>query len=145
MSPNFAVPAVSAGPAHRVPEETVHALLVTHDTTGPRRAAYEQITAQAARAFGTAHHLSGGADDDTAVDAGPHNALHRIVPDITAFALLPDLTADQRERLDQAAVDLDLEMSEASTGAAGPGAEPGEPDLANTEGDVSEDARRHGP
>ncbi|MFJ9574532.1 hypothetical protein [Streptomyces bacillaris] len=60
---------VTAESAHQLPEVAVHALLVTHDTTGPRRAAYEQITAQAALAFGTAYHLSGGADDDTAVDA----------------------------------------------------------------------------
>lgn len=137
--------------AQRAPEEAVEALLVTHDTTGPRRSAYERITAEAAIAFGTAYHLSGGADDDTAVDAGLHNALHRIVPGITAFALhhlgdlLPDLTAEQWERLDQAAVDLDLEVSEALTGAGEPGAEPGQPDLASAEGDVGESARWPGP
>ncbi|MFD4788714.1 hypothetical protein ACFWN1_16970 [Streptomyces sp. NPDC058459] len=141
----------TAEPAHRAPEKAVEALLVTHDTTGPRRAAYEQITAQAALAFGTAYHLSGGADDDTAVDAGLHNALHRIVPGITAFALhhlgalLPDLTNEQWERLDQAAVGLDLDVSEALTGADEPGTEPEQPDLANAEGDVSESARRPEP
>jgi hypothetical protein len=132
-------PGRTANPAPPVPDDA-RSLLVTHDTTGLRGAAYEQITSQAAIAFGTAYQLSGGADDEGAVDAGLHNALHRIVPGITAFALhhlgalLPDLTAEQWNRLDRAAVDLDLEVSEALTGANEPGTEPEQPDLADAEG-----------
>lgn len=117
-------------PAPRTPGGYHHALLVTHDTTGPRRTAYERLADQATIAFGTAYHLSGGADDDAAVDAGLHNVLHRIVPGITAFALhhlgalLPDLTAEQWQRLDQAAVELDLEVCEILTDADEPDTAP---------------------
>jgi hypothetical protein len=130
-------------------EATARALLATHDTTGLRRLAYDRIAEQASLAYGTAFHLSGGGDGgESAHDAGLHNAVHHIAPSIVAFALhhlgavLPDLTIAQWERLDQAAIALDLRVCEDLSAANGPGPAGGRPGMFTRAGGQAEVSSR---
>ncbi|MEY9839500.1 hypothetical protein [Streptacidiphilus sp. EB103A] len=107
--------------------DAIRALLHTHDSTALRRAADDSILERARHAYGTAYHLSGGRSDHAhAHDVALVNALHHTAPAVVAFALhhltqlLPDLTEEQWARLDEAAVELDLQICEDLSGANEP-------------------------
>jgi hypothetical protein len=118
-----------------IPGTVIDQLLATVDCgDGARALANTTLTEEAAYTYGLAHGLSGGRDlHHDAHSAGIDNLLGHTVPAAVAFALhhlgalLPDLTAEQRERLDAAAISLHLKICEDLTGANGTGDEPRAP------------------
>lgn len=110
-------------------------LLATVDCAdGVRALANTTLTEEAAYTYGLAYGLSGGQDlHHDAHSAGIDNLLGHAVPAAVAFALhhlgalLPDLTIEQWERIDAAAISLHLRICEDLTGANGTGDEPRAP------------------
>ncbi|MFE0775434.1 hypothetical protein [Streptomyces sp. NPDC058861] len=121
-----------------IPGTVIDQLLATVDCAGGVRGlAHTTLAEEAAYTYGLAYGLSGGRDlHHDAHSAGIDNLLGHAVPAAVAFALhhlgalLPDLTAEQWERLDAAAVSLHLKICEDLTGANGTGDEPRAPGVA---------------
>ncbi|QQM47384.1 hypothetical protein ACN6AT_38135 (plasmid) [Streptomyces sp. JL4002] len=107
-------------------------LLATADCSdGERALANSSLAEEAAYKYALAYGLSGGRDlHHEAHSAGIDNLLGHTVPAAVAFALhhldalLPDLTIEQWERLDAAAIALHSRICEDLTGANGTGDEP---------------------
>lgn len=110
-----------------VPAEAIEQLLFTKDwLKGVRAIAHDTISERASIAYESAYHLSGGREfHDDAHSTAVHNLLHCTTNSIVAFALhhlrplLPDLTDEQRARIDATVTALDLQVSEDLTGANG--------------------------
>ncbi|MFE3126659.1 hypothetical protein ACFXHD_24910 [Streptomyces hydrogenans] len=108
-----------------VPGAAIEQMLFTTDwLTGVRGAANATLTEQADSAYRLAYALSGGGElHPDAHSAALANLLHSVTPGIVAFALhhlrplLPDLTDEQWDRIDAAAVALDLRVCEDLSGA----------------------------
>ncbi|MFJ4003793.1 hypothetical protein ACIPWL_10085 [Streptomyces sp. NPDC090023] len=123
-----------------IPGTVIDQLLATVDCAdGVRALANTTLTEEAAYTYGLAYGLSGGRDlHHDAHSAGIDNLLGHVVPAAVAFALhhldtlLPDLTIEQRERLDAAAISLHLKICEDLTGANGTGDTPCVPAAAVT-------------
>ncbi|MFD8947578.1 hypothetical protein ACFV0B_01790 [Streptomyces xanthophaeus] len=115
-----------------IPGTVIDQLLATVDCAdGVRALANTTLTEEAAHTYGLAYGLSGGRDlHHEPHTAGIDNLLGHVVPAAVAFALhhlgalLPDLTIEQCERLDAAAISLHLRICEDLTGANGTGDEP---------------------
>lgn len=113
----------------KIPRAVIDQLLATADcTTGVRALANNTLTEEAGYKYGLAYGLSGGRDlHDDAHSAGIGNLLGHTAPAVVAFALhhlgalLPDLTIEQWERLDAAAIALHSRICEDLTGANGTG------------------------
>ncbi|WP_030390906.1 hypothetical protein [Streptomyces sp. NRRL S-241] len=123
-----------------IPSTVIDQLLATVDCAdGVRALANTTLTEEAAYTYGLAYGLSGGRDlHHDAHSAGIDNLLGHVVPAAVAFALhhlaalLPDLTIEQCDRLDAAAISLHLKICEDLTGANGTGDTPCVPAAAVT-------------
>ncbi|MEU6315686.1 hypothetical protein [Streptomyces sp. NPDC047014] len=108
-----------------VPAAAMQQLLFTHDwLTGLRGAAHNTIHEHADYMYRLAYALSGGRGlHSHAHSAALTNALAGAAPGIIAFALhhlrplLPDLTHEQWERIDAAAIALNYRVCEDLSGA----------------------------
>ncbi|MFC9931899.1 hypothetical protein [Streptomyces sp. NPDC127190] len=110
-----------------VPAAAIEQLLFTKDwLKGVRAIAHDTISERASIAYTSAYHLSGSREfHDDAHSTAVHNLLHCTTNSIVAFALyhlrplLPDLTDEQRARIDATVTALDLQVSEDLTRANG--------------------------